>query len=466
MAIGKVKGAAVDMKAWLFSVGFAVLLAIGILVENFILLEICFLGFSLYVGLKGGYRALMYFTVFTFLQNIFLIVFSDYLSNVGNPLIIVSKELIVYCSLVILYVRKDSVAKLRLTYWEPKVLLLFLLLILYSFFTSPAPVSTRIISLRQISIPFVCLLFGNSLNMMRGDINGFLKKYDALIAVFCLVGLCIYLMPMSFWDSLNYACYYKQKNGVEFDGMYTNFISHDFGISLKRFVSVTADPIASAHLIGISLLGVFIMRRKLSMYSLLILLCSVLTFSKSLIFLIFVTVFVYIYFMLKKASLRFFFMLFSSVGLVFVYGFAESYVANLSANTATGNHLNSFFYALNNLSLFGNGLGTAGFNVIASGGIVDAAEATESFFAIMIMQTGVVGTLLFYSYLFLNVQKLILLYRKNQSVLVLFSVILLLDVSLESVASGSSIAMLGTSLYFIIPGIVQRCYGSKTRTVV
>lgn len=466
MNIGKNKKNEVGLNAGVFTISLAVLVSIGILLGNLFLLEISFFIFALHLGLNGGLKALMYFTLFTFLQNIFLIIFSSYLSNVGSQLIILSKELIVYCSLIVLSVNRVYMMKAKSMDWGRTVLILFSLFMLYSFFTSSASVSIKIISLRQISIPFVCLFFGYSLNMPERTIWNYLRRYDYLIVIFCIAGICIYMMPISFWDTLDYADYYVQKNGTEFDGKYVNFISNDFGMPLKRFVSITADPIASAHLIGISLLGIILTHKKMSLFSLLIVLCSVLTYSKSLIFLVVVTVLVYFYSILKKDSSRFFFILFSSIGLVFIFGFAESYVANLSANTATGNHLNSLFYALNNISLLGNGLGTAGFNVIINGGIIDASEATESFFAIMMVQSGLIGTVLFYSYLLLIVKKLFILYRIQQNVLVLFSIILLLDILLESVVSGSSVAMLGTSLYFIIPGIILRCYSSKTGIVM
>lgn len=128
----------------------------------------------------------------------------------------------------------------------------------------------------------------------------------------------------------------------------------------------------------------------------------------------------------------------------------------MEQNTATGNHLLSFVYGINNATLGGNGVGTAGFNVAEMNDEFDDGY-TESFFAILVAQIGSIGTGAFYLFLFLKGIYLIKEYReKNKNPYILNASIILFSVTFESFISASSISMLGTSLFFIISGITER----------
>lgn len=74
----------------------------------------------------------------------------------------------------------------------------------------------------------------------------------------------------------------------------------------------------------------------------------------------------------------------------------------------------------------------------------------------LITQLGILGATVFYLYFMLKILQMEKLYHQTNSRIVLFGLILLTDVILESIVSGSSIAMLGTGLYFIIPGMIMR----------
>lgn len=77
----------------------------------------------------------------------------------------------------------------------------------------------------------------------------------------------------------------------------------------------------------------------------------------------------------------------------------NEYVDGLTVNTAVGNHYSSFRYGLENMTLFGNGLGMAGYTASAMGSVIVEKEYSESFFAVLSAQLGLVGVLLLYGFL-------------------------------------------------------------------
>lgn len=424
-------------------------------IDTFILFH-----FVLFVGMMiliycHDRRTLMAFTIMTVFQNLYLIIFSASMGAVDIQLPIIMKEFIVYVIAVVFYFH----CFLRRSYVGiDNILLAFLFLVLLLAVLRPGGgMGAKITALRQICIPSLCILFGNSLLLTKRKVDSYFVFFYSVIALFCLLGLCIYILPDDIWNVMNYDVYYFNKNNMLYDGSFANFYSYDFGPRLKRFVSITADPIATAHLLYFALVYLlFSFKRRYLLLKLLVIICCIFCFSKTLILMVFSTIILMGYLKIKTRKWRVIALILILVSLIFSLSIISLYLATLETNTAAGNHLMSLMYGLNNNTLFGDGLGTAGFNVISTGGDVEHAEATESFFAILISQIGILGTFVFYGFLIAKIYKLITLYRRYNNHYILPTTCLLVGVTLESLVSGSSITMLGTGLYFVMSGIVEK----------
>lgn len=428
----------------------------SIIIDDFFFFHIAIICSAFYAVIRKDLYALKYFTLYTFFQNIVLIYFSPSLSSLDTQLFIAYKELVVYF-LAILFFLSNGFGRFNNDILSKLVLLLLAFVFIFNLVRPNAPLSAKLLSLRQILIPFVCLLFGYSIVATREQIIKYFRVLIILVLILCLCGLLIYLYePRSFWDNMNFRTYFLNKNGSVFEGAYSNFFSHDFGGPFPRFVSFMADPIATAHIIGLSFVYLFfVCKRKLIILKLLIFVCAILCFSKSLLFLLFTTILLLVYLNIEKKALQVLFVIGSIVSLFVLFALAQLYVGGLESDTASGNHLKSLIYAVNNNSAMGMGLGSAGYLAGITGGDIEI-EYNESFLAMLIAQIGLVGTTVFYSYFLLKIKQMINIYRKSRDSYMLFAIIIFTDVVLESIVSGSSIAMLGTGLYFILPGLILR----------
>lgn len=410
---------------------------------------------TFYTISRKGTFAVSYIIVFSVFQNIMLILFSQTLTPIDTKLIIFYKEIIVYLIPAIV-VLKCGFSRFHRDKLSIFVLVGFILLILFNLAKPSAPFSVRIMSLRQILVPFFCLYLGCAITYTKERVALVMKVYDKYLIFLCIMGLFIMLFPVHIWDQLNFPTYYYNKNGTEFEGLYGNFTSKDFGTDLKRFVSILADPVAMAHLLGLAFFYQLICAKKkstLCLYGL----CCFLCYSKSIIFLIFSAILVFSYMKITKRWLRRL-LIIAFVGIgVGSFIFAEVYLNGLEKNTATGNHLMSLFYALNNHTLFGQGLGTTGYMAEITGGDTDIGY-NESFFAVLIGQIGDIGTFLYYVFFIIQIRKLMYIYDHTKDPFILFVSIIFIDVVMESFVSGSAVAMLGTSLYFVFAGFALQVY--------
>ncbi len=404
----------------------------------------------------GGIPALLFFTIYTFLQNIYLIYFSPSLTSFDTQLIILYKELVVYL-VALFHVLKCGINRINRDWLTKIAFILLCLLLVFNILRPGAPLYIKFVALRQILIPLVCFIFGYSLYITHKELINYFHIFMNWITVLCVIGFFIYTTDDDFWNYINYPDYFLNKNGAIFEGKYSNFYSHDFGPRLKRFVSFIADPIATAHIIGLAILCRIAFLKRNIIRDILIAVSAFLCFSKTIIFLFFTSLYIYVYLRIKKRIYKFLFYVLAVIFCVLCFIYANIYVANLESDTAAGNHLSSLLFALNNNSVWGSGLGAAGYLAGIIGNDI-TIEYNESFFAMIIAQIGIVGAILYYGYLFFLIRSMINIYRKHRDSLLLLAIILVSGIVFESIVSGSSISMLGTGLYFIFAGMLVRNY--------
>ncbi len=404
---------------------------------------------TLYLCVRCDINTLFFFMIFQLIQNLYLIIFASNLNANDTKIIIILKELLIYIPCINYLFKKgiDSFCGKI----EKALLIGYLVFTIIGIYIASAPLNVVVSSLRQVLLPFFCIFFGFHFNAHSYDINIIMNKYLDYAIVFGLVGLIIYWQPIEIWDDMGYKQYLLNKNSTIKD-IYDSFVSKDFGFSVKRFVSSTADPVATAHILGFIVLFLFVCEKNMYFFKILLCICLILCISKSALFLLMTSSLIILYFKLKNKILQKIFIIGGIVGMIIMIYYAQLYVNNLEENTASGNHLKSLFYAFNNNTIFGNGLGSAGYNALLSGGEVNT-ESMESFFAVLVAQTGILSAICFYGFMFMKIRRLFIKYYQSKSSFILFSLIIFTDVVLESFVSGSSVSMLGTALYFIFAGI-------------
>ena len=438
---------------------FFILSIICAFISNFSLLLFVYLTLCIAVIYYGDFRTLVFFTFCNIFQNIFLIIFSPTLSPIESQLFILFKELIIYLCTFRYLLKKityKSYEKNQINKFCNILLIFMCLMIAINMLTPNAPIGARITAMRQIILMPLCYFFGLSLTLSPHCLKKYYLLFIRLMQIICISGLIIYYLPDTFWININLFTYIQNKSGIMLLELPESFYSYDLGSRMKRLVSIIAEPVATSHLIGLACILIFItFKKKFKGTKLLFITCALLCISKTLLFFSFCSIAIYIYVHLKNKKLRFIFLTSSLFLLIICIIFLINHFSGMEGNTATGNHLLAFVYGINNATLIGNGIGTAGFNVASMNEGADLGY-TESFFAVLVAQIGSIGTGTFYLFLFLKGIYFIQEYRKKNNPYLLSAIIILLSVTFESFISGSAISMIGTSLYFIIPGIIER----------
>ena len=112
--------------------------------------------FGFFLLLKSDYKFLIFFTCFIFVQNILLVLCANKFTPTTNTLYSLSKEIMLYAfCLKSLFVVKDRKAKCLIVI----IAALYILLNVVSFFRSDAEFMSKVISIRQLFLPFVCFFF-------------------------------------------------------------------------------------------------------------------------------------------------------------------------------------------------------------------------------------------------------------------------------------------------------------------
>ena len=264
----------------------------------------------------------------------------------------------------------------------------------------------------------------------------------------------MYFLPNKIWDYMGYQQFWRNKTGTNGIVTYSNFYTYDlvniFG-RLKRMVSITADPLATVHLLSIGLILMYFNRKQYYMSKLFVIIGIVLGVSKGSLVIIVTTILVYIYCCKSTKLLKKFLWVVGVCTVVVFNSHMNEYVDGLTVNTAVGNHYSSFRYGLENMTLFGNGLGMAGYTASAMGSVIVEKEYSESFFAVLSAQLGLVGVLLLYGFLSMICFNMAKEYKKTKEISYVLGIACIFSIMLESVS------MLGSGVFFVVAGLINRC---------
>lgn len=411
---------------------------------------------SLYYMKQSDERIFLLFVILCLSQNILMIVFSDYFTNTTITLLMFTKEFLLYLS-TMKYIFEKKIAQLTINIVDIMVLL-FLGYCLLIIMLKGGKITYHIIALRQILIPIVCYYFGMGIKADRNKINKIVIGMGISLSV---IGIIIYMLPMeSFWTSIGYLKYVMKQNGTT-TGAFTSFYTYDFGIKLNRFVSFTAAPLATVHYLVFVLLIVHeCYKKRWKVMKVVLIICIMLSISKFVIVAIAGYLVIKLYTSSRRSFNKMFFGMVLITAALFGYGYLQSYGAGLSEETvatATSNHYDSFSEGIKNATLLGNGLGTAGYNLAQYSKDIPNfdSKTIESFFATILSQLGVIGVFLFYCIITAIIIDLYKEYmRNNNRKELIVGLMLGLMITMESIFSASSIATIGSGIYFVYIGIV------------
>lgn len=410
-----------------------------------------------YFMLKRDESTLAFFITCCLFQNIILIVFSGYFNQNTTTIVILVKEILLYVNVVfnvlLIRLKQGRIKKIDM------IAFAFLLLNMFSYVFTSVDIKYQMVASRQLFIPFVCYYLGESLKLGTDGIKKVNKIIISFAVILSIVGLVMYLYsPSELWGTLGYGTYIYNKTGVSAFS-YANFYTYDLGVRLQRFISFTADPLATVHYLMFAVLITFeLYKKRLGEVKILFSICIVLVVSKSIVIAIVCFVCVKIYTSLKyKSNKMIIKLMIAFCAVIFLWYMDNSYMSNITTSTATSNHFGSFIYGIENSSLLGNGLGTTGFNLSADSMNIDGFDNgyAESFFAVLIAQLGWAGAIMFYGFLVYIIVSAYRKYRNTGNQIYQVTIMLIFLMVIESLFSSSSITLIGTGLYFTYAGIAE-----------
>lgn len=421
--------------------------------------------FGFYLLFKSDYKFLIFFICFIFLQNILLVLCANRFTPTTNTLYSLSKEIMLYAfCLKSLFVVKDRKYKLFILL----IAALYILMSVLSFFRSDAGFMAKVVSIRQLFLPFVCFFFGFFLQIDDKRKKRIFDLIVVLSIITAIIGFFDYfIFKDSIWSKLPFATFQANK-GAEFDlynNVPLNFYTWDFkdmfGVILRRLVSIQADPLTTAHFLFLGfVLTSFSNLKHKKIIKWILFLAAMLTLSKG-VYISFLVYFALI--ILKRLNYKQFRNLFIIAVLVAIalFSTAVSIVAKLAPNSSIMIHIRGLINGFLNTSFFGYGVGKAGVMVSIKTGI-DRLTG-ESYIGVVLSQLGAVGLLLYIAFTICLIFRLYYFYKKYDEKSLFIPICLLLAVFLESFFSESSIGLVATGLYFVLAGHSFATFNKKKK---
>lgn len=434
---------------------------------DLIFLSICVLyGISvLYFAQKNDWTMLRFFLLVVMFQNILVILFSGKVSTSLITIFSLMKEGMLYIAVVLCALKKNV---LKIKKMDLLLLTGVVMLLLKNLFVTSAPLSAAIISLRQCLIPFLGIIVGKSIRINKDSVGRLLKfnvRYSTVLAVLGIIELLF--LGDAFWSKLGFAQYMFEKQGTLssqlFRGVTRNFYTWDFGgVPVRRIVSITADPLATAHLIyiGFVIIAVGCVRytskkNRLNQYfmlAVLLFICSVLSLSKAIFVFMAVTIVVIMYYrnILPKSFVKYG----AIFGGIIILMYVVKSIQELTSATATANHIVGLINGFKASSVFGTGLGTAG--VMTAKIANNSIATTESYIGTFVQQIGYIGlaiTLIYFWKIFSELRQKWIKYHDRFTIL---AITILLCIVIEMFFSESSVSIMGTCIYFIYIGMATK----------
>ena len=407
---------------------------------------------------QNNYYTALFFILFSIVQNIILIIGANRFSPTITTLFSLSKEIMIYGCVVIGLLRSRGMKKSLLYF------IAFLIIIIIGFSTSSASTYAKVVSIRQLLLPFICLIFGSQINLNSVGLEKLIKiiiKSAIIIGVIGILELVVF--KDSIWKMLP-VYQYQVNKGTTYEfymGVPLNYYTWDYYDLIhrvvRRLVSVFADPLITGHylFLGFVLSDAVLPYGKKQIFTKCFLAISaLLTLSKG----VYISFAVYILMKIirGKSYKDIVIYIFSVIIGISIISILLYHITTVYLPTSSiGVHFKGLVDGFKDLSFLGNGLGNAGGITGILNDTDSSSLSSESYVGVLTAQIGLIGLLVYIIYfmtnMFLNLRR-----YKAENITVFFSAtVLLFSVLLESILSESSISILGTGLYFLLAGIAN-----------
>lgn len=446
----------------------------------FLIITLLYAIVATFYSLKSDHRTLEFFLIAVFVQNIICIIFYRYVPKTLIFVFGLIKELSLYMTLVFSFIKGKIVT---ITKERIVIVSVLLLLILKNLINSNAGSYAAIMSLRIAMIPVLCIAVGEGLGITDEQIRKlfiFITRYVVVLALFGIVER--FLLGDMFWTLIGYEQYAVDFKGNEtlFRGVTVNYYTWDIGGEpIRRMVSLTADPLATAYLLffgcallmtgcryknhGRRLLSANMKLNLKDMILMLFALATVLTFSKAIIVLFAVLVLSIAY--SQKWQSRWMIVLGTIAFGVLILAYLYVITFTNQTQSSSAYHVTGLVKGLENASLLGEGLGTAGVNVVMYTGA--KSNVGESFFGVLAVQLGTLGLLLYVIWMYYVLHALKRAAGAKEDRIIPLSILLLKGLFICMLFSESAVSISGTGVYFIMMGIaLNKCKGLYLMTSI
>lgn len=413
---------------------------------------------TIYFVIRNDGKTFYYFIIFVFFQNIFLIFFANSFSSFETTIILLSKEIMLYGCFISWLLKKRMAKKVEYMF------VAYLAVIGIAFFVSDASIYSKVVAVRQMLVPFICVYFGIHLSVTKE----MLIKIEKLIIALCiLVGLFgvfeLLFLGDEFWKSLPLRQFNINK-GTSFDtymGMPLNFYTWDLfeytGNVIRRMISFFADPLMSSGFFftGLVLTDSYRIKysKKYTVAEVFLLICGLLTLSKGfyVAVLVFYSMKIFKKLSYKKLKLLLVVFAFGVLALIILAKISLQYLPPSSITI----HIQGLLSGIDNGSLIGNGLGKAGVMASQIGGIEESLAA-ESFMGVMIAQIGYIGLFSFLFIIGYILLKCLKYYCVTKEIRLYNYPVMVLAIVCQSFFSESSIGIVVTGTSFILFGLAYK----------
>lgn len=427
--------------------------AIWIILLSVLIILACFFAF------KRNTQTIIFFLLVVMFQNLIEVIFVDSLTSTINTLFSLIKELMLYLC-VFIFILKNREKKIQINLF----LAVIIIIGLKNVIITSAPSYAVLISVRMSLVPILCLSVGQTISVNSVKLKQLVKfilYYSFWLALLGIVELIF--SKYNFWGNIGFGQFLAIKESTPswalLNGLSVNFYTWDLGgKAVRRLVSITADPLATAHLVFLGLMIILCRVSDKAYFShtnlnkvcmgLVIVIACILSFSKAIYAFIIISL-ILCYLFRKKIA----------IGKIFgIIGFCAIFVALLVGpkilagnSSATQNHLTGLLAGFLNAGLFGNGMGTAGTLAQEIGN--NSIIVTESYFGVLVYQLGYIGFIAYIGFFVTVLRKLLKLWDSFHNNFTLMCIILLVCIMLEMFLSESSVSIMGTGIYFILIGI-------------
>lgn len=416
---------------------------------QFVILIICTIisiGFIPYSLIKRDLKSLKYITLMFVFQNLLSLFASNVFPGFLNKYYIGYKEIVMLGVIFMAILFRKKIGKVEV------LTIIFSIWLALEAMRSNSNLTTVLVCLRQLFIPFILILYGYSLDLTDNDIE---KYLDFVIgvgiwqAIFGVIER--FILGDIFWLKLNISNLFKTKgfNSWIMSNLPGNYYSYDLyhilGIRIRRLVGIMTDPLLTSHYLALCLVLMIFRTKRFSLKDKLIfgtmMVACILTLSKGAILIILFGVLVKVY--IKNKDLG---------RLLLIVGICTlAIIISTNIFSTVSIHLKGITSIIQYSSLIGYGIGTAGNMAGLSG---TKTLSGESYMGMLIIQIGIIGCIMFVAYIMFLIKKV--LKNHKESDMWIGGVAFVIGALLEAIVSESAISFVGSGYGFIILGILAR----------